>query len=154
MHDVIGYERIGDIAVLTVRNPPVNALSQPVRQGLWDRMDQAEADLGVRAAMIVGEGRAFFAGADITEFGKPLMEPFLPDLIQRIEASPLIVVAAMHGVSLGGGLEVALGCHYRIAVPSARVGLPEVHLGLIPGAGGTQRLPRLTGVDADRKSVV
>ena len=148
MHDVIGYERIGDIAVLTVRNPPVNALSQPVRQGLWDRMDQAEADPGVRAAMIVGEGRAFFAGADITEFGKPLMEPFLPDLIQRIEASPLIVVAAMHGVSLGGGLEVALGCHYRIAVPSARVGLPEVHLGLIPGAGGTQRLPRLTGVDA------
>ena len=148
MHDVIGYERIGDIAVLTVRNPPVNALSQPVRQGLWDRMDQAEADPGVRAAMIVGEGRAFFAGADITEFGKPLMEPFLPDLIQRIEASPLIVVAAMHGVSLGGGLEVALGCHYRIAVPLARVGLPEVHLGLIPGAGGTQRLPRLTGVDA------
>ncbi|MEL6889618.1 MAG: 3-hydroxyacyl-CoA dehydrogenase NAD-binding domain-containing protein, partial [Pseudomonadota bacterium] len=115
---------------------------------LWDRMDQAEADAGVRAAMIVGEGRAFFAGADITEFGKPLMEPFLPDLIHRIEASPLIVVAAMHGVSLGGGLEVALGCHYRIAVPSARVGLPEVHLGLIPGAGGTQRLPRLTGVEA------
>ncbi|MEO0667486.1 MAG: 3-hydroxyacyl-CoA dehydrogenase NAD-binding domain-containing protein [Pseudomonadota bacterium] len=148
MDDVIGYERVGDIAVLTVRNPPVNALSQAVRQGLWDRMDQAEADVGVQAAMIVGEGRAFFAGADITEFGKPLMEPFLPDLIHRIEASPLIVVAAMHGVSLGGGLEVALGCHYRIAVPSARVGLPEVHLGLIPGAGGTQRLPRLTGVEA------
>ena len=148
MDDVIGYERVGDIAVLTVRNPPVNALSQAVRQGLWDRMDQAEADAGVRATMIVGEGRAFFAGADITEFGKPLMEPFLPDLIHRIEASPLIVVAAMHGVSLGGGLEVALGCHFRIAVPSARVGLPEVHLGLIPGAGGTQRLPRLTGVEA------
>ncbi len=147
MSDVIGYDRVDDIAVLTVRNPPVNALSQAVRQGLWDRMDQAEADPGVRAAMIVGEGRAFFAGADITEFGKPLREPFLPDLIHRIEASPLLVVAAMHGVSLGGGLEVALGCHYRIAVPSARVGLPEVHLGLIPGAGGTQRLPRLTGVE-------
>ena len=148
MSDVIGYERVGEIAVLTVRNPPVNALSTAVRQGLWARMDQAEADTGVRAAMIVGAGRAFFAGADITEFGKPLQEPFLPDLIHRIEASPLIVVAAMHGVSLGGGLEVALGCHYRIAVPEARVGLPEVHLGLIPGAGGTQRLPRLTGVEA------
>ncbi|MEM9870176.1 MAG: 3-hydroxyacyl-CoA dehydrogenase NAD-binding domain-containing protein [Pseudomonadota bacterium] len=148
MSDVIGYERVGEIAVLTVRNPPVNALSTAVRQGLWARMDQAEADTGVRAAMIVGAGRAFFAGADITEFGKPLQEPFLPDLIHRIEASPLIAVAAMHGVSLGGGLEVALGCHYRIAVPEARVGLPEVHLGLIPGAGGTQRLPRLTGVEA------
>ncbi|WP_299689319.1 3-hydroxyacyl-CoA dehydrogenase NAD-binding domain-containing protein [uncultured Tateyamaria sp.] len=147
MSDVIGYDRVGEIAVLTVRNPPVNALSQAVRQGLWDRMDQAEADADVRAIMIVGEGRAFFAGADIKEFGKPLKEPFLPDLIHRIEASPLVVVAAMHGVSLGGGLEVALGCHYRIAVPQARVGLPEVHLGLIPGAGGTQRLPRLTGVE-------
>lgn len=147
MIDVIGYERVGDIAVLSVRNPPVNALSQAVRQGLWDRMDQAEADEGVRAVLIVGEGRAFFAGADITEFGKPPLEPHLPVLINRIESSPLLVVAAMHGVSLGGGLEVALGCHYRLAVPSAKVGLPEVHLGLIPGAGGTQRLPRLSGVE-------
>lgn len=146
MSDKIGYERIGNIAVLTVRNPPVNALSTAVRQGLWDRMDQAEKDEGVQAVMIVGEGRAFFAGADITEFGKPPQDPALPDLINRIEASPLLVVASMHGVSLGGGLEVALGCHYRLAVPKARVGLPEVHLGLIPGAGGTQRLPRLTGV--------
>ncbi len=148
MSDKIAYARHGDVAVLTVKNPPVNALSQAVRQGLWDGMDRAEADAGVRAVVIVGEGRAFFAGADITEFGKPLVEPNLPALINRIEASPLIVVASMHGVSLGGGLEVALGCHYRIAVPSARVGLPEVHLGLIPGAGGTQRLPRLTGVEA------
>ncbi|WP_223424838.1 3-hydroxyacyl-CoA dehydrogenase NAD-binding domain-containing protein [Tateyamaria pelophila] len=148
MNDKIAYSRHGDIAVLTVQNPPVNALSQAVRQGLWDGMDRAEADDGVRAVLIVGEGRAFFAGADITEFGKPPLEPHLPDLINRIEASPLLVVASMHGVSLGGGLEVALGCHYRIAVPSARVGLPEVHLGLLPGAGGTQRLPRLTGVDA------
>ena len=147
MSDKIAYSRQGDIAVLTVQNPPVNALSHAVRQGLWDRMDQAEADAGVRAVLIVGEGRAFFAGADITEFGKPPLEPHLPDLINRIEASPLLVVASMHGVSLGGGLEVALGCHYRIAVPSAKVGLPEVHLGLIPGAGGTQRLPRLTGVE-------
>ena len=148
MSDKIAYSRHGDIAVLTVQNPPVNALSQAVRQGLWDGMDRAEADTGVRAVLIVGEGRAFFAGADIKEFGKPPLTPFLPDLINRIEASPLLVVAAMHGVSLGGGLEVALGCHYRIAVPSARVGLPEVHLGLLPGAGGTQRLPRLTGIEA------
>ncbi|MEP1199945.1 3-hydroxyacyl-CoA dehydrogenase NAD-binding domain-containing protein [Tateyamaria sp.] len=148
MSDKIAYARHGDIAVLTVKNPPVNALSQAVRLGLWDGMDKAEAGTGVRAVLIVGEGRAFFAGADIKEFGKPPLDPHLPDLIRRIEASPLIVVASMHGVSLGGGLEVALGCHYRIAVPSARVGLPEVHLGLIPGAGGTQRLPRLAGVDA------
>ena len=148
MSDKIAYSRHGDIAVLTVQNPPVNALSQAVRQGLWDGIDRAEADTGVRAVLIVGEGRAFFAGADIKEFGKPPLDPFLPDLINRIEASPLLVVASMHGVSLGGGLEVALGCHYRIAVPSARVGLPEVHLGLLPGAGGTQRLPRLTGVEA------
>ncbi|MEM8578169.1 MAG: 3-hydroxyacyl-CoA dehydrogenase NAD-binding domain-containing protein [Pseudomonadota bacterium] len=147
MSDKIAYSRQGDIAVLTVQNPPVNALSQAVRQGLWDGMDRAEADDGVRAVLIVGEGRAFFAGADITEFGKPPMEPHLPMLINRIEQSPLIVVASMHGVSLGGGLEVAMGCHYRIAVPSAKVGLPEVHLGLIPGAGGTQRMPRLTGVE-------
>ena len=148
MSDKIAYARHGDTAVLTVKNPPVNALSQAVRQGLWEGMYRAEADTGVRAVLIVGEGRAFFAGADIKEFGKPPLDPHLPDLIRRIEGSPLIVVASMHGVSLGGGLEVALGCHYRIAVPSARVGLPEVHLGLIPGAGGTQRLPRLTGVDA------
>ncbi|WP_299588866.1 3-hydroxyacyl-CoA dehydrogenase NAD-binding domain-containing protein [uncultured Tateyamaria sp.] len=148
MSDKIAYSRQGDIAVLTVQNPPVNALGQAVRQGLWDGMDRAEADDGVRAVLIVGDGRAFFAGADITEFGKPPLEPHLPDLINRIEASPLLVVASMHGVSLGGGLEVALGCHYRIAVPSAKVGLPEVHLGLLPGAGGTQRLPRLTGVEA------
>lgn len=148
MSDKIAYSRHGDIAVLTVQNPPVNALSQAVRQGLADGMDRAEADDGVRAVLIVGEGRAFFAGADITEFGKPPLLPHLPDLINRIEASPLLVVASMHGVSLGGGLEVALGCHYRIAVPTARVGLPEVHLGLLPGAGGTQRLPRLTGVEA------
>jgi 3-hydroxyacyl-CoA dehydrogenase len=146
--DKIAYARNGDIAVLTIQNPPVNALSQAVRQGLMERMDQAEADNSVRAILILGDGRAFIAGADITEFGKPPMTPSLPDVVDRIEASPLLVVASMHGVSLGGGLEVALGCHYRIAVPSARIGLPEVHLGLIPGAGGTQRLPRVTGVEA------
>ena len=148
MSDTVAYDRHGDIAVLSIQNPPVNALSQAVRAGLVARVAQAEAEEGVRAVLITGAGRAFIAGADITEFGKPPMEPSLPDAIDRIEASPLLVVASMHGVSLGGGLEVALGCHYRIAVPSARIGLPEVFLGLIPGAGGTQRLPRLAGAMA------
>ena len=103
MSDKISYSCHGDIAILTVQNPPVNALSQPVRQGLWDGMDRAEAEQGIRAIMIVGEGRAFFAGADITEFGKPPLKPHLPDLINRIESSPLLIVASMHGVSLGGG---------------------------------------------------
>ena len=123
MTDKIAYERQGDIAVLRIQNPPVNALSHAVREGLMVRMDQAEADEGVRAVLIVGEGRAFIAGADITEFGKPPQEPWLPDVCNRIEASPLLVVASMHGVSLGGGLEVALSAHYRIAQPSARVPL-------------------------------
>ena len=148
MSDKVSYSRHGEIAVLRVQNPPVNALSQAVRAGLLETLKQAEADEGVRAVVILGEGRAFIAGADITEFGKPPQEPWLPDVCNRIEASPLLVVASMHGVSLGGGLEIALGAHYRVAQPSARVGLPEVHLGLIPGAGATQRLPRLIGAEA------
>lgn len=147
MTDKIAYSRHDDIAVLRIQNPPVNALSHDVRQGLADAMDRAEAEEGVRAVLLVGEGRAFIAGADIKEFGKPPKEPFLPDLCNRIEASPLLVVASMHGVSLGGGLEVAMAAHYRVAQPDARVGLPEVHLGILPGAGGTQRLPRLTGAE-------
>jgi len=147
MTDKIGYTRKHDVAVLRIKNPPVNALSHAVREGLVAGMAQAEADDGVKAVVIVGEGRAFIAGADITEFGKTPLEPFLPDVCKRIEESPLIVVASMHGVSLGGGLEIALSAHYRVAQPSAKVGLPEVHLGLIPGAGATQRLPRLIGVD-------
>lgn len=147
MTSPVSYARHNDIAVLRIDNPPVNALSHAVRQGISDAMDQAEADPGVRAVLIVGEGRAFIAGADITEFGKPPQAPNLPELCDRIEASPLIIIASLHGVSLGGGLEVALSAHYRIAQPDARVGLPEVHLGLIPGAGGTQRLPRLTGAE-------
>ncbi len=147
MTEVIGYEVIGDIAVLAANNPPVNALGHAVRQGLVDGIARAEAD-GVKAVVIYGEGRTFFAGADIREFGKPPQEPFLPDVCTRIEASPLIVVSALHGTALGGGLEIALGSHYRIAVPSARMGLPEVLIGVMPGAGGTQRLPRLVGIDA------
>ncbi len=145
--DKIAYERRGDIAVLRIQNPPVNALSHLVRLGLLEQMDRAEADTDVRAVLIVGQGRAFIAGADITEFGKTPLEPWLPDVCNRIEASPLLIVASMHGVSLGGGLEVALSAHFRIAQPTARVGLPEVHLGLLPGAGGTQRLPRLIGIE-------
>ena len=148
MSDAIAYEREGDIAILKAQNPPVNALGYDVRRGLIDGIERAEADDGVRAILIYGDGRTYFAGADIREFGKPPKEPYLPDVCNRIEASPLIVVSAIHGTALGGGLEIALSTHYRVAVPSARMGLPEVHLGLIPGAAGTQRLPRLTGVVA------
>ena len=140
MTDAIGYELLGDIAVLTAQNPPVNALGYDVRTGLWEGIERAEKD-GARAVLIYGDGATFFAGADIKEFGKPPKEPYLPDLCTRIEASPLIVVSSMHGTALGGGLEIALGSHYRIAVPKARMGLPEVNLGLIPGATGTQRKP-------------
>ncbi|EEE37600.1 peroxisomal bifunctional enzyme [Rhodobacteraceae bacterium KLH11] len=147
MSQVIGYEKVDDIAVLSARNPPVNALGVDVRRGLLSGIERAEAD-GARAVLIYGEGRTYFAGADIREFGKPPQEPGLPALCNRIEASPLLVVSALHGTALGGGLEVALSCHYRIAVPSAKVGLPEVNLGIIPGAGGTQRLPRIIGVEA------
>lgn len=145
MSDAIEYELKGDIAVLRANNPPVNALGIAVRTGLVAGMDRAEKE--ARAVLIVGAGRTFFAGADIKEFGKPIKHPILPDICTRIENSVLPVVSAIHGTALGGGLEVALGTHYRIAVPSAKVGLPEVNLGLIPGAGGTQRLPRLVGAD-------
>ncbi|MBT3141643.1 3-hydroxyacyl-CoA dehydrogenase NAD-binding domain-containing protein [Falsiruegeria litorea] len=146
MSEAIGYERVGDIAILAANNPPVNALGHDVRNGLVDGIARAEAD-GAKAVLIYGEGKTYFAGADIREFGKPPTQPFLPDVCTRIEASPLIVVSALHGTALGGGLEIALGSHFRIAVPTARVGLPEVLIGVMPGAGGTQRLPRLVGVD-------
>ena len=146
MSEAIAYELHGDIAILKAQNPPVNALGHAVRQGLIDGIERAEQD-GAKAVLIYGEGSTYFAGADIREFGKPPQPPHLPDVCNRIEASPLVVVSAMHGTALGGGLEIALSTHYRIAVPKARMGLPEVHLGLIPGATGTQRLPRLTGVD-------
>jgi 3-hydroxyacyl-CoA dehydrogenase len=136
------------ILIVTSNNPPVNALGAAVRQGLAAAMDQLASDPELKAAVIRCEGRTFFAGADITEFGRPPVEPMLPAVVDKIEASPQPVVAAIHGTALGGGLEVALGCHYRVAVPSAKLGVPEVKLGLLPGAGGTQRLPRVAGIEA------
>ena len=135
-----------DILVVTSNNPPVNALGAAVRQGLVAAIEQAEADDSIKAVVIRCEGQTFFAGADITEFGKPPVMPWLPEVVDRIENCTKPVVAAIHGTALGGGLEIALGCHYRVAVPTARFGVPEVKLGLLPGAGGTQRLPRVAGV--------
>ncbi|MEG3180677.1 3-hydroxyacyl-CoA dehydrogenase NAD-binding domain-containing protein [Sphingomonas sp. LT1P40] len=143
---VITTERQGDVLVITSNNPPVNALGAAVRQGLDAAIKELNGDDSLKAAVIRCDGRTFFAGADITEFGKPMQEPGLPTLVDAIEASEKPVVAAVHGTALGGGCEVALACHYRIAVPSAKFGLPEVKLGILPGAGGTQRLPRVAGV--------
>ncbi len=141
--------REGHIAIVTIDNPPVNALSHAVRVGLVETIDAVVADPGVKAIVVTSAGRAFSAGADITEFKSARLEPFLPDVIDRIEKSPKPVVAAINGLALGGGLEVTLGCHYRIASKDARqLGLPEVKIGLLPGAGGTQRLPRIAGVEA------
>ncbi|MGQ3030766.1 MAG: enoyl-CoA hydratase-related protein, partial [Ferrovibrionaceae bacterium] len=146
INDVAKLSRLGDIAVLALDSPPVNALSARLRDGIKGGIDQALADKDVRAIVLICRGKTFVAGADITEFGKPRTGTPLPDLVDLIENSPKPVVAAIHGTALGGGLELALACHYRVAVPSAKVGLPEVKLGLIPGSGGTQRLPRLVGV--------
>jgi 3-hydroxyacyl-CoA dehydrogenase len=136
-----------NVAVLTIDSPPVNALSHAVRQAIVEGIEQANADPNVEAIVLACAGRTFIAGADITEFGKPLASPNLLEVEDCIERSSKPVLAAIHGTALGGGFEVTLCCHYRIAVPSAKCGLPEVHLGLIPGAGGTQRLPRLVGVE-------
>ncbi|WP_372576647.1 FAD-dependent oxidoreductase [Ruegeria hyattellae] len=146
MTNPVTMERLGDLAVIEVSNPPVNALSQPVRAGLSETVAQAAADHHVKAIVICCAGRTFIAGADIREFGKPAMPPSLPEVINQIEATAKPVVIALHGTALGGGLELALGGHYRVALASARFGLPEVTLGLLPGAGGTQRLPRLVPI--------
>ncbi|WP_147250162.1 enoyl-CoA hydratase/isomerase family protein, partial [Thalassospira xianhensis] len=136
-----------DIAIITIDHPPINATSHAVRLGIWDAIDQINRDDAVRAAILTCAGSTFIAGADVTEFGKPPLDPILPDLILKLEQSTKPLIAAIHGNALGGGLEVALGCHYRIATATAKLGLPEVNLGLIPGAGGTVRLPRLIAVE-------
>ncbi|MFL6723954.1 MAG: 3-hydroxyacyl-CoA dehydrogenase NAD-binding domain-containing protein, partial [Sphingomicrobium sp.] len=142
----ISTTRHGDVLIVTSNNPPVNALGAAVRQGLVAAIEEAEGDEAIKAVVIRCEGQTFFAGADITEFGKPPVMPWLPTVVDAIENCSKPVVAAIHGTALGGGLEVALGCHYRVAVRDAKLGVPEVKLGLLPGAGGTQRLPRVAGV--------
>jgi 3-hydroxyacyl-CoA dehydrogenase len=146
MSDVVGYERSGRIGVITVDSPPVNALSYAVRTGLEERFAEANADEGAEAIVLICAGRTFHAGADISEFGKEPQPPHLPEVILSIENSPKLTVAAIHGTAFGGGLETAMGCDFRCAVSSAKVGQPEIKLGILPGAGGTQRLPRLAGV--------
>jgi 3-hydroxyacyl-CoA dehydrogenase len=140
--------RHGDVLIITSNNPPVNALGHAVREGIVKGIEEADADQAVKAVVIIGEGQTFFAGADISEFGTPkaFAQPMLPQVVDVIENCTKPVVAAIHGTAFGGGLEVALAAHYRVAVPTAKLGVPEVKLGLLPGAGGTQRLPRVAGV--------
>ncbi len=148
MSDFVSYERRGAVSLITVNNPPVNALGAGVRQGLVSCLEQANADAETNVVVLCGGGRTFPAGADITEFGKPMADPGLHEVISAYESSAKPVLAAIHGTALGGGLELALGCDYRCGSADAKVGLPEVKLGILPGAGGTQRLPRLIGVEA------
>jgi len=150
----VDLRRDDGIAIVTVDNPPVNALKHEVRAGLAEALRQTRDDPAVKAVVMACAGRTFFAGADITEFGKPPQAPGLGEVITAIEALPKPMVAALHGTALGGGFELALACHFRVAVAGARVGLPEVKLGLLPGAGGTQRLPRLIGPEKALKLIV
>ncbi|OYV82928.1 MAG: 3-hydroxyacyl-CoA dehydrogenase, partial [Acidiphilium sp. 21-68-69] len=150
----VGLEIANGVAVISIDNPPVNALGHAVRTGLIEQLAAAEADASVRVIVLACKGRTFSAGADITEFGKPPRAPGLHEVIERFDNCRKPVVAALFGTTLGGGLELALGCHYRVAVDSARMGLPEVKLGLLPGAGGTQRLPRLIGPEKAVAAIV
>lgn len=147
MTKTVNYSVQQGVAVLTINNPPVNATSHSVRVGLMEYLAQAQADGNVAAIVVIGSGSVFIAGADIREFNLPPKPPLLPDVQKVIEASSKPVIAALHGAALGGGLETAMSCHYRIALPSVSLGLPEVTLGLLPGGGGTQRLPRLVGAE-------
>jgi 3-hydroxyacyl-CoA dehydrogenase len=142
------FEKRGDVGIIWINNPPVNAISVGVREAIIDGVAKLAQDPELKVGILACEGRTFMAGADITEFGKPPLSPSLHDAIKAVENSAKPIVAAIHGTAFGGGLEVALACHYRVAIASAKVGLPEVKLGLLPGAGGTQRLPRLIGVEA------
>ena len=153
-HSAVALHRDGEIAVITVDSPPVNALSRAVRAGIVECLETAARDSAVKAIVLRCAGRTFIAGADVTEFVRPPEPPFVPDLVQAIEGATKPVVAAIHGTALGGGFEVALATHYRIALASAKVGLPEVKLGVLPGAGGTQRLPRLIGAPAALRWIV
>jgi 3-hydroxyacyl-CoA dehydrogenase len=150
------YQVHGDVAVITLNNPPVNGLGLSTRQAIADGLEKAENDAAVKAIVLTGAGKAFSGGADIREFGSPkaIQEPNLLSVITRIENTTKPVIAAVHSVCMGGGLELALGCHYRLAAPGCNVALPEVKLGLIPGAGGTQRLPRVLGVEAALNMIV
>ena len=145
MSKVVELSRDGDIGIVAIDSPPVNALSHAVRSGIQEAFTHAKDDQGIIDFDKVCKGRTFVAGADITEFGKPPQPPSLRDNIELIENLQKPVVAAIHGTALGGGLELTLACHFRVAVPDARLGLPEVKLGILPGAGGTQRLPRAIG---------
>ena len=144
-HDVVSIKQQDNLGIITINYAPVNALSQAVRQGLVNAIERLEVDRSVKAIIIRCEGKTFIAGADIKEFGQPPTQPYLPDVVNRIEACNKPVIASLFGTSLGGGFEVALACHYRVALSAAKVGMPEVNLGLIPGAGGTQRLMRVVG---------
>ncbi|HEX5752025.1 MAG TPA: 3-hydroxyacyl-CoA dehydrogenase NAD-binding domain-containing protein [Archangium sp.] len=148
------FEARGDVGILWIDNPPVNAISHAVRVALLDGLKQAESNGAIQAVVIACAGRTFMAGADITEFSGPLKSPGLPEVIDALDAFSKPVVAAIHGTAFGGGFEVALACDHRVAVASAQVGLPEVKLGLLPGAGGTQRLPRLVGVEPALQAMI
>jgi 3-hydroxyacyl-CoA dehydrogenase len=150
----VDMDRDGDVAVILVDNPPVNALSDAVRSGLYETLQAARDDASIKAIVIACKGRTFIAGADITEFGKPPRSPGLPEVLSLLDEIHKPTVAAIHGTALGGGLELALACHFRVAAESARLGLPEVKLGIVPGAGGTQRLPRLIGPEGALKMIV
>ena len=143
------YNVTDGVAVISLDNPPVNGLGQSTRAGIVEGIAKANADAGVLAIVITGTGKVFCGGADIREFGSPKAgaEPNLHVVIERVEQSGKPVVAAVHGVAMGGGLELALGCHYRVVAPGAQIALPEVNIGIVPGAGGTQRLPRVLGVE-------
>jgi 3-hydroxyacyl-CoA dehydrogenase len=150
------YRTQGAVAVIRLENPPVNGLAHAVRAGILAGLDKANADPAIKAVVLAGAGRAFSAGADINELGTPrsYMEPNLPTVIREIERSEKPVIAAVHGLAMGGGLELALGCHYRVTAPGAQISLPEVKLGLLPGAGGTQRLPRAVGLETALNMIV
>ena len=148
------FEKRGDIGLIIINNPPVNAISVAVRAAIVDGLNQASADPAIKGVVIACEGRTFMAGADITEFKGAPKHPTFPEMLDVVEAFAKPAVAAIHGTAFGGGFEIALGCNYRVAVASAQVGLPEVKLGILPGAGGTQRLPRLIGVEAGLNAIV